>query len=105
VILPTAPNYTVPVWHLYVIRAENREGLRQHLLQQGIGVALHYPLPLHLQPFYADLGYKRGDFPVTEAYADTILSLPMFPELSEQEIAYVADAVKAFVGAESLLVR
>ena len=96
IVTPATPANVIPVWHLYVIRAENRAGLQAHLQEQGIATGLHYPLPLHLQPYYQSLGYKRGDFPITEAYADQILSLPMFPELSEEQIAYVTDAVKAF---------
>jgi dTDP-4-amino-4,6-dideoxygalactose transaminase len=104
VVTPVAPNYTIPVWHLYVVRVANRAGLQAHLKDQDVGTALHYPLPLHLQPYYQSLGYQRGDFPVTEAYADQIVSLPMFPEISEEQLEYVAEAVKAFVASEELIV-
>lgn len=99
VITPTAPEDTVPVWHLYVIRTEQREALRAYLTEQGIGVAMHYPIPIHLQAYYADLGYKEGDFPVTEQYAKQILSLPMYAEMTDEAVAYVADHVKRFVAA------
>jgi dTDP-4-amino-4,6-dideoxygalactose transaminase len=85
------------VWHLYVIRSEQREALRAYLSEQGIGVAMHYPIPIHLQAYYADLGYKEGDFPVTEQYAKQILSLPMYAEMTDEAVAYVADHVKRFV--------
>ena len=92
------------MWHLYVVRVQNRAALQARQTEQGVGAALHYPLPLHLQPYYADLGYQRGAFPVTEAYAEQILSLPMFPELSEEQVDYVANAVKVFVATQELTV-
>ena len=85
------------VWHLYVIRAEDREGLRKYLGSKGIGTAVHYPLPVHLQPVYKQLGYQPGDFPVAEAHAKTILSLPMHPGLSEEEVRYVTDRIREYV--------
>jgi len=84
------------VWHLYVIRTEQRDALKEHLDSKGINVGIHYPVPIHLQPAYQDLGHKRGDFPVTEAYAGRILSLPMYAELSDQEIEYIAETVSEF---------
>jgi len=104
VLTPSAPHHSIPVWHLYVVRVQNRAALQARLTEQGIGTALHYPLPLHLQPYYADLGYQRGAFPVTEAYAEQVLSLPMFPELSEEQVDYVANAVKVFVATQELTV-
>ena len=104
VITPAAPNYTIPVWHLYVVRVQNRAALQARLNEQGISTALHYPLPLHLQPYYENLGHQRGDFPITEAYADQILSLPMFPELSEEQIEHVANALKVFVATQELTI-
>jgi dTDP-4-amino-4,6-dideoxygalactose transaminase len=92
---PQAGPWAEPVWHLYVIRSERRDELRAALRAEGIETGLHYPLPLHLQPALADLGYSRGDFPVTEAWADELLSLPMFPELERSEIELVAGAVAA----------
>ena len=84
------------VYHLFVIRTEKRDELLKHLNDNGIGAGLHYPTPLHLQPAYEDLGYKEGDFPVAEKTAKQILSLPMFPELTEEEIARICDLVKDF---------
>lgn len=81
-VLPSAPDRTNPVWHLYVIRAKGRDALQHHLTDAGIGSLIHYPIPPHLQQAYADLGYQRGDFPIAEAMADEVISLPMGPQLS-----------------------
>ena len=82
VVVPGEAGGAESVWHLYVIRTERRDALKDHLVSRGISASTHYPVPIHLQPAYQDLGYKRGDFPVTEAYADRILSLPMYAELT-----------------------
>jgi len=84
------------VYHLYVIRVPEREKLQEYLKEHGIWTALHYPIPLHLTQAYAHLGYKKGDFPVAEKLSDEILSLPMFPELTEEQIDYVCEAIKNF---------
>jgi dTDP-4-amino-4,6-dideoxygalactose transaminase len=94
VVTPEVAPWADPVWHLYVVRADNRDELRAALDEAGIASAMHYPLPLHLQPALAHLGYRAGDFPVTEEWARTLLSLPMFPELEEDEIARVCDVVE-----------
>lgn len=83
------------VYHLYVIRAPDRDALRAHLTERGIATGVHYPLPVHLQRAYRDLGHREGDFPVTEALARQILSLPMFPELTEEAIGRVAEEIAA----------
>jgi dTDP-4-amino-4,6-dideoxygalactose transaminase len=85
------------VYHLYVILVEGRDGLQKHLAQKGIGTGLHYPLPLHLQQAYAHRGFKKGDFPVTERTAETLLSLPMFAELTREQIEYVVDGIKEYM--------
>jgi dTDP-4-amino-4,6-dideoxygalactose transaminase len=85
------------VYHLYVIRVRDREGLQNHLKKAGVATGIHYPVPIHLQAAYRDLGYKRGDFPITETLADEILSLPMYAELDNEAIAYVADAIAAYI--------
>ncbi|MCU0561096.1 MAG: DegT/DnrJ/EryC1/StrS family aminotransferase [Desulfobacterales bacterium] len=85
------------VYHLYVILVDDRDGLQQHLSRKGIGTGLHYPLPLHLQKAYAHMGFKKGDFPVSERLAERLLSLPMFAELSREQIEYVAGCVKEYV--------
>lgn len=94
--IPRAATWAEPVWHLYVVRAAERDELRSALATEGVETGLHYPLPLHLQPALAHLGYKGGDFPVTEAWAGELLSLPMFPELELFEIEHVANTLAAF---------
>ncbi|MFH1046616.1 MAG: DegT/DnrJ/EryC1/StrS family aminotransferase [Candidatus Omnitrophota bacterium] len=93
-ITPQLRSWAVPVWHLYVVRVKNRVALMQHLKEQGVSTGIHYPIPIHLQPAFADLGYKPGDFPITEKTAAEILSLPMFPELSDTQIEYVVEKIK-----------
>jgi dTDP-4-amino-4,6-dideoxygalactose transaminase len=83
------------VYHQYVIRSSERDSLRQRLTEAGIGTGVHYPIPVHLQPAARGLGYARGDLPHTEAAASEVLSLPMFPELSEAQLTYVSEAVAA----------
>lgn len=83
------------VYHLYVIESERRDNLRAHLLNAGIGCDIHYPLPAHMQPAYAHLGYEPGMLPHTERAAMRILSLPLFPELTREEIEQVAAAARA----------
>jgi len=88
------------VWHLYVIETEHRDLLREHLTSKGISASIHYPIPIHLQPAYQDLGYKRGDFPITEAAARRILSLPMYAELRTDQIEFISEAIRAFLSAK-----
>jgi dTDP-4-amino-4,6-dideoxygalactose transaminase len=94
--LPVEAAYATHVWHLFVIQAERRDLLQAHLNAQGVGTGLHYPVPLHLQNAYRHLGLGRGAFPVTERAAERILSLPMFPELSQEQVEHVADLIRAF---------
>jgi len=84
------------VYHLYVIRAERRDELLAHLKASGIDAGIHYPVPLHLQPAYADLGYAAGSLPETERAAREILSLPIYPELVDEQLVAVADAIRSF---------
>lgn len=84
-----------PAYHLMVVEVANRDEVAAHLADRGIASGVHYPLPLHLQPALAFLGYSRGDFPVAEAAADRVLSLPMCPELEPGEIEQIAEAVNA----------
>lgn len=93
---PVPAEYSEAVWHLYVIQASDRDGLQAHLAARGIGTGIHYPIPIHLQPAYRELGYQRGDFPITERTAARILSLPMYPELSQSAVEAVAGAIRAF---------
>ncbi len=81
------------VYHLYVIEVEHRQRVAAELRERGIATGIHYPIPIHLQPAYADLGFGRGSFPRTERSAERVLSLPMFPELTEEQIEFVADAL------------
>jgi len=94
--VPHEASYGSSVWHLFVIQTARRDELKTHLAQRGITAGMHYPVPIHLQPAYADLGYKRGDFPVAEKCAQQCLSLPMYAELSDSIIQYVADQVREF---------
>ena len=99
---PFEPDWAKAVYHLYVVRVTGREDLMQYLAEHGIGNAIHYPVPLHLQKAYDCLGYRAGSFPVTERVAPEIVSLPMFPQLKPEQQARVVDAVLAFLGAASL---
>jgi dTDP-4-amino-4,6-dideoxygalactose transaminase len=96
VVVPGEAGGAEAVWHLYVVRTGQRDALKDHLISKGISAGIHYPVPIHWQPAYQDLGYKRGDFPVTEAYADRVLSLPMYPELTRDQIEFVAQSVCQF---------
>jgi dTDP-4-amino-4,6-dideoxygalactose transaminase len=95
-VIPVVPGYSESVWHLNVIRVAHREELSAYLAQRGIATGIHYPIPIHLQPAYRDLGYVKGDFPITELYAEQILSLPMYAEISQDSIEYVAGAIREF---------
>ncbi len=94
---PFEPSWSRAVYHLYVIRTEDREGMGTHLKTAGIGSGIHYPIPLHLQKAYSSMGYKAGDFPACEKAAAEIISLPMFPQLTAQQQARVVDEVVRFV--------
>jgi dTDP-4-amino-4,6-dideoxygalactose transaminase len=93
---PYEPSWSRAVYHLYVIRTCNRDGMMNHLKQAHIGTGVHYPIPLHLQKAYATLGYKVGDFPVAERVAAEIVSLPMFPQLTADQQVKVAAEVLAY---------
>jgi dTDP-4-amino-4,6-dideoxygalactose transaminase/acetyltransferase-like isoleucine patch superfamily enzyme len=95
-VLPYEPSWSRSVYHLYVIRTGDREGLMEHLKMAGIGTGIHYPIPLHLQKAYASLNYGQGAFPVAERVAAEIVSLPMFPQLSVRQQSRVAEQVLAF---------
>jgi dTDP-4-amino-4,6-dideoxygalactose transaminase len=98
--LPHEPSWTKPVYHLFVIRVEERDEVQRRLTEAGIGTGIHYPVPLHLQKAYSAMGHKAGDFPVTEKAAREILSLPMYPGLTEAQLQRVCNAVQ-----ESMPVR
>jgi dTDP-4-amino-4,6-dideoxygalactose transaminase len=92
-LLPCVSNEVDSAWHLFVIRHKERDRLRRSLESRGIETAIHYPVPPHLSPAYANLGFKRGDFPITERLADTVLSLPIGPHLNEAQVEHVIQAV------------
>jgi len=92
-VVPYVPDWSRPVYHLYVVRVPDREAVQRALTAAGIGTGIHYPIPLHLSPPYAPLGYKHGDLPVTERAAGEVLSLPMFPNLSVENQRRVAAAL------------
>jgi len=94
--LPREAGYAESAYHLYVVRHPRRDELKAHLEANGVGCALHYPLPLHLQKCYAGLGYQPGDFPVAEKAAQECLSLPIFPELTDVQIQRVVEVIKQF---------
>ena len=96
VIPPYEPSWSKAVYHLYVVRTDDREGLMSHLKNAGIGTGIHYPIPLHLQKAYASLQYRVGDFPVAEKAAAEIVSLPMFPQLTREQQIRVAQEIRAF---------
>jgi dTDP-4-amino-4,6-dideoxygalactose transaminase len=89
--------YSNHIWHIFMIETEQRDELQQYLLNHGIQTGIHYPKPIHLQRAYVDLGYSVGDFPESERLASTILSLPMFPELTDEQIHFVCDSVVSFL--------
>jgi len=95
-IVPALDPRSTHIFHLYVVRAKHRDELQKHLGNCGIQTGIHYPIPIHLQEAYSDLGLKKGAFPVTEMLADEILSLPMYPELSEQQIEFVLETISRF---------
>jgi len=94
--IPREAEWTKGVYHLYVVRVQDREALQAFLSEAGIGTGIHYPIPLHLQKAYQHLGYKKGDFPVTERVASEIVSLPMYPQLQPNQQAQVANKLKEF---------
>jgi dTDP-4-amino-4,6-dideoxygalactose transaminase len=96
VTLPFEPSWSRAVYHLYVVRNADREGLMEHLKQAGIGTGIHYPIPLHLQKAYAGMNYHKGDFPATEKAAAEIVSLPMFPQLTAEQQGRVAEEILNF---------
>ncbi|MEW5894589.1 MAG: DegT/DnrJ/EryC1/StrS family aminotransferase [Candidatus Omnitrophota bacterium] len=94
VILPKVAEDRTCVYHLFVVRVPERDQILERLKEKEIGVLIHYPIPIHLQEAYKDAGYKKGDFPVTEKIAGEIISLPMFPHMSREQVKYVCDCLK-----------
>ena len=104
-VLPVEASWTKGVYHLYVVRVKDREAMQARLAEAGIATGIHYPIPLHQQKAYEQLGYKTGDFPVTERVAGEIVSLPMFPQLLATQQDEAAATVKEFVGAKVAATR
>jgi dTDP-4-amino-4,6-dideoxygalactose transaminase len=92
-VLPSVPEGIEPVWHLFVVRTPERDLLQQKLSEMGIGTLIHYPVPPHLSGAYADVGWKKGAFPVAEQLSETVLSLPMGPHLKDEHAAEVVIAM------------
>jgi len=95
--LPYEADYAKHIYHQYAVRIKNRKSVMEKLADKGICPLIHYPIPIHLQECYKDLGYKKGDFPVAEKCCEEIMSLPMYPELTEEEIRYVVDSIKTVI--------
>ena len=95
-ILPDEPDWSNAVYHLYVVRVQNRDDVQRHLKETGIGTGIHYPIPLHLQKAYVHLGYQKGDFPVAERLAPEILSLPMYPQLDVAQQTLVCGTLEQY---------
>ena len=90
IIIPKEADYAKHVYHLYVVRVKNRDAVVAGLKQHGVPTLVHYPIPIHLQQAFGELGYKKGSLPVTEKICDEIISMPMFPEMKEEEVKYAA---------------
>jgi dTDP-4-amino-4,6-dideoxygalactose transaminase len=99
VITPPEMPWAKHVYHVYTLRSQDRDGLQAAMASEGIQTGIHYPVPVHLQPAYADLGYKRGAFPRSEKAAAEVLSLPLFPEMTDAQIEAVCHVVQAGVHA------
>ena len=105
IVVPHEASWTKGVYHLYVVRVQNREALQAHLAEAGIGTGIHYPIPLHQQKAYEHLGYHVGDFPVTERIAQEIVSLPMFPQFSPSQQDEVVSKTAEFLNARVTATR
>jgi dTDP-4-amino-4,6-dideoxygalactose transaminase len=102
VLTPFEAKYARHVYHVYAVRVQERDAILRHLQEKGVGCAVHYPVPVHLQRAARNLGYTKGAFPIAENLANEFLSLPMFPELTGEQIEYVARCVSETVGVEVL---
>ena len=86
------------IYNQYIVRVPDRDRVKKVLQEKGIGSAIYYPLPLHLQECFSDLGYRAGDFPISERACNEVLALPVYPELPEEQVRYVAEQLRAAVG-------
>ncbi len=100
IVVPMEASWTKGVYHLYVVRVQDREAFQARLAEAGIGTGIHYPIPLHLQKAYENLNYKKSDFPVTERVAAEIVSLPMFPQMTNEQLSEVAAKVRELLPAK-----
>jgi dTDP-4-amino-4,6-dideoxygalactose transaminase len=96
--VPVTGEGNTHTYHQYTIACDDRNGLLQHLKDEGISARVYYPVPLHLQPCYKDLGYSIGGIPVSEEMAEKVLSLPVYPELSDKQVEYVIDTITGYIG-------
>lgn len=96
IILPFVPEYAEPVWHIFGIRCNRRDELEKFLNDAGISTNKHYPIPMHLQGCYADLGFKKGDYPIAEEISETELSIPMYYGMTDEEVQYIIDRMNEF---------
>ena len=96
-VTPYVADYNVHTYHQYTLQVDDRDGLQTYLKENGISTGIHYPIPLHLQPAYAGLGYQKGDFRVSEEVSSHVVSLPMYPELPEAYIDYTTETIKKFI--------
>lgn len=94
--LPYIPEYSNPVWHIFAIRSNRRDELERFLKDAGIATNKHYPIPIHLQDCYKDLGYKKGDLPISEEISSTELSIPLYYGMTDEEVQYVIDTLNCF---------
>jgi len=94
--LPHVPPDVIPVWHVFIVAHPDRDSLQAYLKEHGVGTLIHYPVPPHLSEAYQDMGYRAGDFPVSEEMANTILSIPMGPHLSMEDADYVIEKIREF---------
>lgn len=96
IVLPTVGEGYIPVWHIFGVRCKERDALEKYLNKKGIGTNKHYPVPMHLQECYKDLGFKAGDFPIAEEISKTELSIPMYYGITDEEISYVVKVINEF---------
>lgn len=96
VMLPTVMDDMTPVWHIFGVRSNERDDLEKYLNEAGIGTNKHYPIPMHLQECYKDLGFKEGDYPIAEEISKTELSIPMYYGMTDEEVGYVVDKINKF---------
>jgi dTDP-4-amino-4,6-dideoxygalactose transaminase len=103
--LPASPEWAEPVWHIFPVRSPRRDALQRHLGEAGIGTMIHYPVPPHLQPAYADLGLREGALPISERIHREVLSLPLWPGMGNDSANLVCTAVRTYAERATSLAR